>query len=260
MQEVGGIDSYTNAISDIYQDNFGEGIFTGKGIFEINTYSKVLKNEFPENTVLSHDLLEGCYLRCGLASDIMLMDGYPSKYASFMNRLSRWIRGDWQIISWLKNKKMNTLSKFKIFDNLRRSLFGISVIISAIYFFVLNQIYHLKLCWIFLFLAVTEILPFLLEIANIIIFKREGEHKQATFTPKVGGLLGALYRAILTFGCLPYKAYISLKSICKSIYRMYFSKKNLLEWTTSEEAEKISKEDYLSYYKNMFINIIARSF
>ena len=101
----GGIDSYTNAISDIYQDNFGEGIFTGKGIFNLECYLKVLKNEIPENKVLSHDLLEGNYLRCGLASDILLMDGYPTKYSSFMVRLSRWIRGDWQIIEWLKNKK-----------------------------------------------------------------------------------------------------------------------------------------------------------
>ena len=97
----GGIDSYTNAISDVYQDNFGEGIFTGKGIYNLVVFSKILKNAIPENTVLSHDLLEGCYLRCGLATDIMLMDGYPTKYNSFMNRLSRWIRGDWQIISWL---------------------------------------------------------------------------------------------------------------------------------------------------------------
>ena len=255
----GGIDSYTNAISDTYQDNFGEGIFTGKGIFDLRLYSKVLKDEIPENTVLSHDLLEGCYLRCGLASDILLMDGYPTKYLSFMNRLSRWIRGDWQIVHWLKSKKMNGLSKFKILDNLRRSLFDISVILSAIYFFILEISYKLNLCGIFTFLAVVEILPFLLEIANIIIFKKEGEHKQDTFTPKVGGMLGAIYRAILTIGCIPFKAYISLKSICTSIYRMKISKKKLLEWMTSEEAEKASKDDVLSYYKNMYANIIARS-
>ena len=76
---AGGIDSYTNAISDLYQDNFKEGIFTGKGIYDVKVYSKVLKEAIPENKVLSHDLLEGCYLRCGLVSDIMLMDGYPTK-------------------------------------------------------------------------------------------------------------------------------------------------------------------------------------
>ena len=132
---AGGIDNYTNAISDVYQDNFDEGIFTGKGIYDVEVFSKLLKNEIPENKVLSHDLLEGSYLRCGLVTDVMLMDGYPTKYSSFMNRLARWTRGDWQIISWLNNKKLNLLSKFKIFDNLRRSLFcqfGVGVFLVSL--------------------------------------------------------------------------------------------------------------------------------
>ena len=253
----GGIDSYTNAISDTYQDNFGEGIFTGKGIFDLKAYSTILKNEIPENTVLSHDLLEGCYLRCGLASDTMVMDGYPTKYLNFMSRLSRWIRGDWQIIGWLKNKKMNLLSKFKIFDNLRRSLFEIFTIISSVYFFVLGKLYGFNPSGVIGFLVVTTVLPFLLEIANIIIFKKEGEHKQDTFTPKITGILGAIYRGVLTFGCLPYKAYVSFKSIVTSLYRMLVSKKNLLEWTTSEEAEKVLKDDFFSYYKSMYFNVIV---
>ena len=255
----GGIDSYTNAISDTYQDNFDEGIFTGKGIFDLEVYSKILKDEIPENTVLSHDLLEGCYLRCGLASDIMIMDGYPTKYSSFMARLSRWIRGDWQIARWLKSKKLNLLSKFKILDNLRRSLLEIAILASGIYFFVLGQVYNLSICGYIALLTVIDVFPFLLEILNIIISKKQGEHKQDFFTPKVAGSIGGLYRAVLTFGCLPYKAYISLNSICKSIYRMCFSKKNLLEWTTSEEAEKASKDDVFSYYKNMIINVISRN-
>ncbi len=99
---AGGVDSYANAISDIYQDNFEEGIFTGKGIYDLQIFSTVLKDQIPENTVLSHDLLEGSYLRCGLATDIFLLDGYPYKYNAFTTRLRRWIRGDWQIIRWLK--------------------------------------------------------------------------------------------------------------------------------------------------------------
>ena len=140
---AGGIDNYTNAISDIYQDNFKEGIFTGKGIYDLKVFSEVLKNEIPENTVLSHDLLEGCYLRCGLTSDIMLMDGYPTKYNSFMNRLSRWIRGDWQITNWLKSSKLNLISKYKILDNLRRSMLEISIIIAGIYTIILGNIYQI---------------------------------------------------------------------------------------------------------------------
>ena len=250
----GGIDSYTNAISDIYQDNFGEGIFTGKGIFDIDVYSKVLKGEIPENTVLSHDLLEGCYLRCGLASDILVMDGYPGKFMSFMTRLARWIRGDWQIARWLKNKKLNILSKFKILDNLRRSLFEISVFVCGIYFWTIGKIFAVQTWGLLTFLGLTVVLPFLLEILNLIIFKKEGEQKQQTFVPKVSGFIGSIYRAVLTFGALPFKAYVSAKSICTSIYRMNISKKNLLEWMTSEEAEKTSKTDLFSYYKAMYIN------
>lgn len=195
----GGIDSYTNAISDTYQDNFGEGIFTGKGIFDVKIYDEILKNKIPENTVLSHDLLEGCYLRCGLSSDILLMDGYPTKYTSFIARLSRWIRGDWQIAKWIKNSNLNLLSKYKIFDNLRRSLLEISVIICEIYFLILNAIFKLGILKITTILTISIILPFILEILNFIISKKDGEQKQITFTPKIGGYLGAFYRGIITF-------------------------------------------------------------
>lgn len=252
----GGVDSYSNAISDIYQDNFGEGIFTGKGIFDLNLYSKILKNEIPENTVLSHDLLEGSYLRCGLASDILIMDGYPCKYTSFISRLSRWIRGDWQIIGWLRNKKLNLLSKYKIFDNLRRSLFEISVIVASIYFLLIGNIYNVSTVFPITILAITSILPFILEILNSIIFKKDGEQKQNTFTPKIAGIQGAVYRGILTFASLPYKAWTSLKAICKTLYRLIVTRKHMLEWMTSEEAEKNLKGDIVSYYKAMVSNVV----
>lgn len=255
---AGGIDCYTNAISDIYQDNFKEGIFTGKGIYDLKVFAKVMENAIPENTVLSHDLLEGCYLRCGLVSDIMLMDGYPTKYMSFMNRLSRWIRGDWQITKWLSRKSpLNILSKYKIFDNLRRSLFEISIIIALIYINIIGKAFNINILGINIILILIEIIPFILELINYLIAKREGEEKQKTFTPKISGLKGIFTRTIITLGCLPYKAYISLKAILKTIYRVKITHKNLLEWTTSEEAEKITKTDIVSYYKNMTSNIIA---
>lgn len=263
---AGGIDSYTNAISDIYQDNFNEGIFTGKGIYDINIFSKVMKETIPENTVLSHDLLEGNYLRCGLASDIMLMDGYPTKYLSFMARLSRWIRGDWQISGWLKNRintkqgkiknPLNLLSKYKIFDNLRRSLLEVFILIGYLYIVILNMIFDVKSWIAILIIYSVAILPFILEIINAIIFKKEGEKKQKDFSPRITGVKGAIFRLIITLGCLPYKAYISLKSIIKTLYRCIVTKKHLLEWTTSEESEKQSKDDIISYYKQMFINVI----
>ena len=255
---AGGIDSYTNAISDIYQDNFKEGIFTGKGIYDLKVFSKVMENAIPENTVLSHDLLEGSYLRCGLVSDIMLMDGYPTKYMSFMNRLSRWIRGDWQITKWLgKKSPLNMLSKYKIFDNLRRSLSEISIIFDLIYINIIGKAFNINILGINVILILIEIIPFILELINYLFGKREGEEKQKTFTPKISGIKGILARTIITLGCLPYKAYTSLKAIVKTIYRVKITHKNLLEWTTSEEAEKMAKTDIISYYKNMAINVLT---
>ena len=255
---AGGIDSYTNAISDIYQDNFDEGIFTGKGIYDLQTFSQVMKHTIPENTVLSHDLLEGSYLRCGLASDILLMDGYPTKYNSFINRLSRWIRGDWQIVKWLsKNSSLNLISKYKIFDNLRRSLLEISLLVAMVYTNLIGILYNKTIYPIILLLTIIAVFPFLLETINILVFKKEGEQKQKTFTPKISGIKGAFLRGIITFGCLPYKAYISAKSILKTIYRMRISHKNLLEWTTSEEAEKQAKSDIISYYNQMAFNVLV---
>lgn len=196
---AGGTDSYTNAISDMYQDNFQEGIFTGKGIYDLSVYETVLQKQIPENTVLSHDLLEGCYLRCGLVSDILLMDGYPTKYNSFMNRLSRWIRGDWQIIRWLGIKSpLNLLSKYKILDNLRRSLVEVSLIIAILYCNLIGIQEARKIWWnILIFLAICTF-PYLLELINACLFRKEGEEKQKTFAPKIGGIEGTFLRAILT--------------------------------------------------------------
>lgn len=152
----GGMDFYSNAVSDIYQDNFNEGIFTGKGIYNLEVFDKVLRSKIPENTVLSHDLLEGLYLKCGLATDIFLFDSYPSNYNSYMTRQTRWVRGDWQIIKWLnkslidknKNKVKNPLGeldKFKIIDNLRRSLLEISQVLSLILFIFMCIISKVKI-------------------------------------------------------------------------------------------------------------------
>ena len=256
----GGIDSYSNVISDFYQDNFGEGIFTGKGIFDIEVYSKILKNEIPENIVLSHDLLEGNYLRCGFASDILIMDGYPSKYTSFILRLSRWIRGDWQIVKWLNNYKLNILSKFKIFDNLRRSLVEFSEIVLFIFLIFIGKKYNFLDSIPILFIFILASIPSFLDIINNIIIRQDREQKQKTFTPKINGYAGILFRAFLKIGCLPYKAYISIKAICKTLYRLIISKRHLLEWLTSEEAEKSCKNDIISYFKNMGFNLLVGLF
>ena len=128
-----GIDPYTRVVSDVYQDLFEEGSFIGKGIYEVDAFEQALKGRFPENRILSHDLIEGCYARAGLLSDVQLYEEYPSRYSADVSRRQRWIRGDWQIARWLlpgvpgpgasrRKNPLSVLSRWKIFDNLRRSL------------------------------------------------------------------------------------------------------------------------------------------
>ena len=129
-----GFDIYTRAVSDVYQDLFGEGIFTGKGIYEVDALQQVLDHRFPHNALLSHDLIEGAYARAGLVTDIEVIDDYPSHYSAYNRRKHRWLRGDWQIMRWLFSRvcrmrpagmvrnPISLISRWKIFDNLRRSL------------------------------------------------------------------------------------------------------------------------------------------
>ena len=128
-----GIDPYTRTVSDVYQDLFGEGSFIGKGIYDVDAFERALDARFPENRILSHDLLEGCYARSGLLSDVQLYEDYPARYEADMSRQERWIRGDWQIAHWLLPRvpgpgrqslpnPLSALSRWKILDNLRRSL------------------------------------------------------------------------------------------------------------------------------------------
>ena len=262
-----GTDSYTNAISDIYQDNFGEGIFTGKGIYDLKVFSEVLTNQIPENMVLSHDLLEGCYLRCGLATDIMLMDGYPTSYQSFKTRLHRWTRGDFQIIRWLKDKiknnkgiveknPLNTISKYKILDNLVRSIFYPIALLGFIYFTLIDVFLKSKVWLPITILFIALLAPMIIELVNKIIYRKDGESAQKTFQKQIKGVKGSIIRGILEIACLPDKAYMYLDSIIRTIYRMCFSKRHLLEWTTAEDAEKKAKNTIISYYQNMLPNVI----
>jgi len=263
----GGTDSYTNAISDVYQDNFDEGIFTGKGIYDLQIFSEVLKKQIPENTVLSHDLLEGSYLRCGLASDIMLMDGYPTSYNSFKTRLHRWTRGDIQILRWLKSKikdekgqiqenPLGLISKYKILDNLVRGIFRPILLLVFIYFLWINVFYKIKVWPIILLLFFSLTVSEIIQLINRMVLKKDGEITQKTFGKQIGIVKGNIITGILEIALLPDKAYMLLDAIIRTIYRIWISKKHLLEWTTAEEAEKKAKNNIAAYYKNMLPNVI----
>jgi len=255
----GGTDPYTTAVSDVYQDFFGEGIFTGKGIYDLDIFQKSLRDAVPDNTVLSHDLLEGCYVRVGLATDLELVDGYPAKYNSFMMRLHRWVRGDWQIIRWIlpsiRNRKgelvpnpISALSKWKIIDNLRRSL--VPPFLMAVFFLALTVLPGSIAFWLGA-VVVTAGFPFVLELYDFFLrkhYKTEWEKRHGNM---IFGVKGSLYQSLLTIVFLPYHAYLMGDAIFRTLYRVFVSRKNLLEWVTAADVERRLSNNLASFVVQM---------
>ncbi len=235
-----GIDPYTRITSDVYQDVFGEGSFIGKGIYDIDAFEKSLDNRFPENRILSHDLLEGSYARCGFASDVQLYEEYPNRYSMDIARRHRWIRGDWQIGNWflpfvpaagnrLIRNPISALSRWKIFDNLRRSLIPVALLVLIIMAWtVLPDVWFWTLC-----LTAIILLPsILISIWNIVRKPPEIAASQH-FNNAVRATYKSMLQASFTLVCLPYEAYINADAIARTLWRMYIRRKKLLEWNPS---------------------------
>ncbi len=241
-----GLDTYSTAVSDIYQDIFKEGIFTGKGIYHVDTFNTMLNGEIKENSVLSHDLLEGSYVRTALVTDIELVDGYPAYYNSSCKRLHRWVRGDWQLIPWIfKKTAINRLSKWKIIDNLRRSILSPNIIILIL--IALLSYYGTDEMIIVAFLSI--IAPILFNVSEVIIFPSKG----IGLSGRIYSVKNVLKQFFMIFAFIPHKAYLMLDAIIRTLYRLCISKKNLLEWQTAEDAEKMSRKDIKGYIKSMWV-------
>lgn len=237
---MSGLDIYTNAISDTYQDNFDEGIYTGKGIYDLKTFYKLLNNQIKENTVLSHDLLEGNILRCGLATDIVLLDSYPSNYNSYKIRKHRWIRGDVQLIPYLK-EHMNLLSKYKIVDNLNRNLNEACITICFIFAVIAKK-------YLLLPLTILGIIP----IINIINSLLEAESTDS-INKTVKSSLREYFMSVIT---LIDMAYLEINAYAKALYRTFISNKHMLEWTTSGEAEQKNRKTLSKHTKGAIVQTI----
>jgi len=239
-----GIDPYTRAVSDVYQDLFREGSFIGKGIYDVDAFEQALADSMPENRILSHDLLEGCYVRSGLLSDAPLFEDYPERYFVDMDRRHRWIRGDWQIAAWLRRRvpgpngrvsnPLSALSQWKIFDNLRRSLVPASTLALAVIGWV-----WLAPAWIFSaallgMYGVPALFAAFLQLAR----KSHDVPWLQHITAVVDGLDRDLARAGVSLACLPYEASVNLDAIARTLWRTSVSKHRLLEWTASSEVAK----------------------
>ena len=256
-----GIDPYTREVSDVYQDVFREGSFIGKGIYDVDAFQRAMTGKFPENAVLSHDLLEACHARSALVSDVEFYEEHPSRYNVDIDRRHRWIRGDWQITQWLLPRvpgpdatrianPLSSLSLWKIFDNLRRSLIPIALLV-----FLLGN-------WILIpahggsgVLIVVAMIALPSVLATVVsLLGKPFDLPWRMHLRDVGGAGGRqLGQIFLTLAFLPYDAFISVDAIGKTLHRLLVTRKRLLEWRTSSDAASGSCTDLLGFCATMWI-------
>jgi len=228
-----GIDPYTREVSDVYQDLFGEGSYIGKGIYDVDAFVRSLHGRFPDNTILSHDLLEGCVARSGLVSDVEVYEDDPSRYLEDMARRHRWIRGDWQMMAKGVCANLSPLSRWKIFDNLRRSLVSFCQLALLLFFFFLFPQGGILSCGLALVLVG---LPGLLVALGSLFHKSKTGTWRQHFRAEGQGALRLSGQILFTLSMLPHDALVSLDAILRTAFRVFISKKHLLEWQTSSDA------------------------
>ena len=253
-----GIDPYSREISDVYQDLFREGSFIGKGIYDIDAFEATMEQRFPDNQILSHDLLEGCYARSGLVSDVHVYESYPARYSTDVSRRHRWVRGDWQIASWLcpsvpgpdgkrARNPLSWLSRWKIFDNLRRSFVSPALVALLLIGWLL---WPPAWVWTFAVLCIALIPACCLSVVSAMRgtgdFTRLQHLEQTIRSAGVG-----LAQAGLILAFLPYEAYISLDACLRTVGRMLFTRRRMLEWKTASDAERDGNHSLLGSYRAM---------
>ncbi len=260
-----GIDPYTRTVSDVYQDLFQEGSFIGKGIYDVDAFELALKGHLPENLVLSHDLLEGCYARSGLLSDVQLIEEYPSRYSADVNRRRRWIRGDWQLIRWLlpavrgpegrlHRNPLSGLSRWKIFDNLRRSLVPPAFLIM----FLLGWTV-LSPAWFFnaVVIAIISIPSIIISLAGA-FSKSDDVLWTQHLSETVHSAGRRLAESAFSLAIMPYEAFYGFIAIMRTSWRLLITRKRLLEWNTAADSKRAGRTGLGGSYVNMwFAPVIA---
>jgi cyclic beta-1,2-glucan synthetase len=254
-----GFDIYTQAASDVYQDLFGEGSFTGKGIYEVEAFQKVLGKRFPTNALLSHDLIEGSYARAGLVSDIVVIDDYPSHFSAYCRRLHRWVRGDWQIMMWLFPKvpdyygrrvanPLTFISRWKIFDNLRRSLNDIGLFLLLILGWAVlpgGPVY-----WTLVTLGLL-LMPTYSQLAFALLRVRRGQNWAGFLRERVNDLVSGHLQVFVMLVFLPHQAVVMLDAITRTLVRVIVTHSNMLEWETAAESELGEKKSLVETYLSL---------
>jgi cyclic beta-1,2-glucan glucanotransferase len=240
----GGLDPYAAAISDVYQDLFGEGSYTGKGIYDVDAFEAALAGKVPENTLLSHDLFESSFARAGLATDVDLFEEFPTDYEVAARRHHRWVRGDWQLLPWIlghaqdstggkQSARIPALGRWKMLDNLRRSLAAPAAFLVAAAAWILPDVP--PLWWTGLFvgsLAVPAVIPLL----DGLIPRRWGISKRSHLRAVGHDISVALSQTLLAITMLAHQAWLMADAILRTLGRLYVTRRNLLEWVTAAQA------------------------
>jgi cyclic beta-1,2-glucan synthetase len=262
-----GVDPYTRVVSDVYQDLFSEGSFIGKGIYDVDMFDHRC-GDFPENRILSHDLLESCYCRSALLTDVVLYEDYPSSYTADVGRRHRWIRGDWQIAAWLMPRVHNlssgrtenpisSLSRWKILDNLRRSIVPASMLAV------------LPLSWLFappsmaisatIFIVLVVTLPSLLTTLMDLARKPAGLPVSTHLKTCLAATVRPLAQCAFTLMFLPYEAFISVDAVVRTLVRVHWTNSKLLEWKTSSDTERSARSDLMGFFRTMQVGPVLAS-
>ncbi len=256
-----GIDPYTREVSDVYQDVFQEGSFIGKGIYEVDAFQRAMHGRFPENAVLSHDLLEATHARSALVTDVEFYEEHPSRYNVDMGRRHRWIRGDWQISQWLLPRvpgsdarrlanPLSGLSQWKIFDNLRRSLVPVALLLLLLGdWLIMPQHNGVGLLLVIVIITLPGLLAAVVNALRKSTDMPWGMHLRTV----VGAFSRQLGQIFLTLAFLPYDAFISLDAISRTLLRVLVTHKRLLEWQTSSDAEQTARTDLMGFYATMWV-------
>ncbi len=241
-----GIDPYASAVSDTYQDVFDEGSFTGKGIFEVDAFLGILHGAFPESALLSHDLIEGSFLRTALASDIEVIDDYPANYLSNAKRIHRWVRGDWQTLPFLRRRvrtesgavldnSLSGLHRWKVLDNLRRSLVApLTLLAFSLGWLILPG---RALAWA-LFLPAIVLFPAYFSLADSVISRSKKVSLRSQVPDMLDDFAADSARGLFGLAVLPHQAFLMMDAIVRTLWRMAVTRRNLLQWVTAAEAEK----------------------
>lgn len=243
-----GVDPYSVAASDVYQDLYGEGSFTGKGIYDVDAFQFATHGRFPENVLLSHDLLEGNYARAGLATDIVVYDDYPSTYDAFTRRKHRWIRGDWQLLPWLgrwvpgpdgrERNRLSLISRWKIIDNLRRSTVELVQLLFLIGGWTVLPGSPLR--WTLLGIGAI-IAPWVIALLRALVQPPFDKSWRAYYGAVMRDTRTSAHQALLAVAFLPHQAFNAIDAITRTLYRLVISRKHLLDWQSASHVQRESR-------------------